>query len=352
MSKINIIEKVKILKPTVSQRVLRNHKSVYNVCFKHFKNDDFINNTKDIKTFFESRYTNIKSRKSNYYILKTICLSLDKKDKAEEIDCFCKDINKIMEEEKKKMLESIDKEEPVKPVPVIEEDEWEVKFQDIKQKYLNKKAEVSKFYQTDKKSYTIAQLKKIRDLLIMSFYCSCYLEDDLYTAPNPPRRNEIRFMYLHTGEIRNQTGHNYNFIIKPISNLDYYHKITYTKYKESAKIHHGVQNIKLCEEIKEVLRMYLKTHKNIIDKSEPLLFMKNMYVCDIKNRYKYSTEAWSKLLKNITGYTCNEIRKTFVSKTYKKLMPRTNAIQQLAYRMGHNVKTALEHYNKIPKKVK
>jgi len=348
MSKINIIEKVKILKPTVSQRVLRNHKSVYNVCFKHFKNDDFINNTKDIKTFFESRYTNIKSRKSNYYILKTICLSLDKKDKAEEIDKFCKEINKVLEQEKKKMLESIDKEEPVKPVPAIEEDEWEMKFQDIKQKYISKKAEVSKFYQTDKKSYTIGQLKKIRDLMIMTFYCSCYCEEDLYTAPNPPRRNEIRLMRLHSGFVPQSVKHDYNLIIKPITNMDYYHRILYCNYKQSAKKCYGAQSVLLSLELKQVLRMYLNTHKKII--KNKMLFHHGMYDCSDKKQY--TTESWSKLLKRITGYTCNEIRKTFVSKTYKKLMPRNNAIHQLAYRMGHNVKTALEHYNKIPKKVK
>jgi DNA-binding transcriptional regulator GbsR (MarR family) len=348
MSKIDIIEKVKVLKPTVSIRVLRNHKSVYNVCYKHFKNDDFINNTNDIKTFFESRYENIKSRKANYYILKTICLSLDKKDKAEEIDKFCKEINKTLEQEKKKMLESIDKEEPKKPVPAIEEDEWEVKFQDIKQKYLNLKSEVSKFYQDDKENYTIGQLKKLRNLLIMSIYCSCYCEEDLYTAPNPPRRNEIRLLRLHSGPVPQTYNHAYNLVVRPVKNMNYYHNILYCNYKQKAKQCYGAQSILLSEELKKVLRMYLNTHKNII--KNRMMFCQGYYdCCDIKH---YTTESWSKLLKRITGYTCNEIRKAFVSKTYKKLMPRNNAIQQLAYRMGHNVKTAIEHYNKIPKNIK
>lgn len=341
MSKIDIIEKVKALKPTVSQRVLRNHRSVYNVCFKKFKNDDFIFKPEEVKTFYEEKYTNIKSRKSNYYILKTIAISLGKKDMSNKYDTYAKQINKILEDEKKKMLEKIDKPTPVKP----EEDEWELKFQNIKTTYLNMKKETIALFKQNKKSHTIEELKKFRNFAIASFYCSCFLEDDLYSAKNPPRRNEIRNIIVgRSMKIVSKGNYDKNKLLRPVSNIPYFKQIVYADYKKSAQKIHGIQRLPVCNEINVALKMYLKTHKGLINYR---LFVQNVYYK--KGQSIYQSEAWSKLLKRLLGYSCNEIRKTFVSKAYKTIIPQSNAIKQLAYRMGHSFHTAMEHYNKIPK---
>ena len=342
MSKIDIIETVKTLKPSVSQRVLRNHKSVYNVCYKHFKNDDFINKPEDVKKFYEEKYKNIKSRKSNYYILKTIAIALDKKELSIKYDSYAKLINKILEDEKKKTLEQIDK----PPVKIVEKDEWDIKFDNIKNKYIEAKKEILKLFKKDKTAYTIKELQKFRDFTILAFYCSCFIEKDLYYSKNPPRRNEIRRITIGKSMKYkvNKSNIDFNILLRPVSNIPYFKTIIYGDYKKSAMKTHGVQFLKISDEINEALYMYLKSHKNILTTK---LFLQNIYT-NQPNQI-YSSEAWSKLLKRLIGYSCNDIRKSYITKTYKKLMPKNNAIKQMAYRMGHSFHTAIEHYNKIPK---
>jgi hypothetical protein len=349
MSKINIIEKVKAIKPTVSNRVLCNHKSVYNICFKHFKNDSFLENTEAIKQFFETRYKNIKSRKSNYYILKTICIALGKNKEADLIDSYAKEINKILEKEKKKMLESIDI--PKKPNQV--HDMYDLIYEDIKNRYIKAKKEVYDFYDDKKISYTLDQLKKIRNLLIFSIYCSCYCDEDKYSSINPPRRNEIRLLHIYPYKLltRQAKLHNRNYIMKPIKNANIFTGIKYCCYKQTAKKCHGIQTLKISKEINKILNMYLKTHTKLL-KGIDMLFPKAIYEGNRLNIQLYTPESWSKLLSRIIGYGCNDIRKAFVTKTYKTLMPSNNSVKQLAYRMGHTFSTAMEHYNKIPKNIK
>jgi hypothetical protein len=346
MSKIDIYKKVKELKPTVSERVLRNHRSVYNVCFKHFKNDDFINKPEEVKKFYLKKYKNIKSRKSNFYILKTVAISLDKKDIANKFDGYAKEINKFLENEKKKMLEKIDK-----PAPVVkpEDDEWDLKFKEIKNCYLKIKKEAQDLFKENKKAHTIEELKKFRNYAIASFYCACFCEDDLYCAKNPPRRNEIRNIIVgNSMKIVSKGIFKNNIILRPVSNIPIFKTVAYGDYKKSAHKIHGLQRIPICKDISNAIFIYLKTHKGLITDK---LFVKNLYFKN-KEPVIFNSEAWSKLLKRLLGYSCNEIRKTFVTRTYKTIMPQNNAIKQLAYRMGHSFQTAIEHYNKIPKVLK
>jgi hypothetical protein len=348
-SEIDIKAIVKNLKPKVSDRVLKNHQSVYNVCFKNFKNDDFINKPDEIKKFYEERYKNIKSRKSNYYILKTICIAMDKKDVANKLDEYAKAINKILEDEKKAILTKIDKEDKPKEVNDKKIDPWEEIFKDLKSTYLNLKKEALDLYDPNKSSYTFQQLKKIRNWAIASFYIGCFIEDDLYSVRNPPRRNEIRLIRL-SGYL-NPKSPVKNYLIKPLKNLYYFSHLLYNEYKQSAFKIHGSQSLKVCKEITHSVTIYLKTHqKFLIGK---YLFPNYMYAPNAKVMYQpYDSAAWSKLLKRIIGHSCNDCRKAFVTKAYKTVMPQDNSIKQLAYRMGHSFATAMEHYNKIPKNIK
>ena len=346
-SEIDIQAIVKVIKPKVSDRVLKNHNSVYNVCFKNFKNDDFINKPEEIKKFYEERYKNIKSRKSNYYILKTICIAMGKKDVANKLDEYAKAINKILEDEKKATLEKIDKKEKPKIKQIKETDPWEELFQSLKTTFLNMKKEALELYDPKKSSYTFKELKIIRNWAIASFYLGCFTEDDLYRVRNPPRRNEIRSMRIMSKVGPKSAAKNY--LIKPIKNLDYFSTIIYNEYKESALNIHGQQHLKVCKEIREAVAVYLKTHQHFLKRGK-LLFPANMY--KLNEFYQpYNSEAWSKLLKRIIGHSCNDCRKAFVTKAYKTLMPRDNSVRQLAYRMGHSFATAMEHYNKIPKNI-
>ena len=343
---MNIVEAIKNIKPFLKEKTLKNYQTSFNVCKKHFNKNMYYKNPDQVLKFYETKYKNILSRKTNLHAQALICKAFKDFENEKKYIKYAKDIENKLKSEKKKKLES-NQEKPIEKKP--EENKKEIiidDFEIIKNKFSDQEKKVYEFYKEDKKEYTIKQLKEIQKLAIMSLYSTCFFSDNLYNVTNPPRRLEYRFLKLINGKIPKKNNE-FNFLVKNNNNKKIH--LMFNKYKANAFKIHGIQKLSCNDKLINILDIYLKTHNKLIEKNG-LIFPQNLY--NNKPQQVYNDFQWSKLIKKYFDLNVNKIRKAFVTRAYSSpKLPETIILEKLAYKMGHSLKTALTEYRKTTKKI-
>jgi hypothetical protein len=321
---MNIVEAIKKIKPFLKEKTLKNYQTSFNVCKKHFNKNMYYKNPEEVLIFYETKYKNILSRKTNLHAQALICKAFKDFENEKKYIKYAKDIENKLKLEKKKLLES-NEEKPEKP----KENKKEIIIEDF---------EIIKNKFSD-------QLKEIQKLAIMSLYSTCFFSDNLYNVTNPPRRLEYRFLKLINGKIPKKNNE-FNFLIK--KNNKKMH-LMFNKYKANAFKIHGIQKLSCNDKLINILDIYLKTHNKLLEKNG-LIFPQNLY--NNKPQQVYNDFQWSKLIKKYFELNVNKIRKAFVTRAYSSpKLPETIILEKLAYKMGHSLKTALTEYRNTTKKI-
>lgn len=345
---MSIATNIKNIKPTISDKTLKNYLASYNVCRKHFEDISYYENPEEVLKFYTTRYINIKSRKTNLHAQALICKAQNKPKLAKSFEKYAKQIEMKLKNDKKKLIEKIiDKN--IDPIKLIVEDKSLSSFNTIKDIFKKHEQKVLTFYNKTKTTYTIKQLKDIQQYAIMALYCNSFFEKELFKSKNPPRRLEYRYMKFVEGRVNKTTlNKDFNYLIKPQKKLNKY-RLLFNVYKANAFKVHGQQQFLCGSKLEKILTIYLKTHNSMLLNNN-LLFPQNMY--NSKDDKVYNDFQWSKMVKKYFGVSVNQIRKAFVTETYSSpKLPQTIILERLAYKMGHTFKTAMTDYRKVEKKI-
>jgi len=342
-----VIDLIKKLRPNIKDKTLKNYVSSYNVCFKYFKDSDYLTKPKDVIKFYKERYPKITTRKTNLHAQALLSRAYNHLG-SEKI--FLKEAKKIedsLKKEKEKLLEEAMKNPPEPIDNSVASSKEILNFDLVKQLFSEQEQLVNKFYNDKKKTFTIKELKEISKLAIMALNASSFFEADLYKAKNPPRRLEYRFLKFHEGRLLKKNNNpDTNYLHKPNKKLNIY-KFIFNKYKAKAFSSHGVQKLTINSKLYKILKMYLRTHNKLFIENG-LMFAQNMY--NTNEQKLYDDSQWSKKIKSYFTISQNDIRKAFITKTYSQpTLPPTIVLKALAKKMGHSLNTALSEYRKTPK---
>ena len=343
MSKV--VDVIRKLKPNIKEKTLKNYVSSYNVCIKFFKDSDYLKKPKDVLKFYKDRYPKVTTRKTNLHAQAMLARAYNHLGSEKIFLQEAKKIEDSLNKEKEKLLEEVMK-NPPSPIKASSNDVI-LNFDLVKDKFSKQEILVNSFYDSKKNTYTIKQLKEISKLAIMALYASSFFENDLYKASNPPRRLEYRFLKYHEGRLKKiDNDSNFNYLHKPNRKINAY-RFIFNRYKAKAFSAHGVQKLTVNSKLKNILKIYVRTHKKLLEENG-LLFAQNMY--NTQDQKLYEDAQWSKKIKSYFGININDIRKAFVTKTYSQPnLPQTIVLQALAKKMGHSLITALNEYRKTPK---
>jgi len=347
-----VIDFIKKLRPNIKDKTLKNYVSSYNVCFKYFKDSDYLTKPKDVIKFYKERYPKITTRKTNLHAQALLSRAYNHLGSEKIFLKEAKKIEESLKKEKEKLLvEAINlPHDPPDHIKYIESPNKVISnFDLVKQLFSEQEQLVNKFYNDKKKTFTIKELKEISKLAIMALNASSFFEADLYKAQNPPRRLEYRFLKFHEGRLLKKNNNpDTNYLHKPNKKINIY-KFIFNKYKAKAFSSHGVQKLTINSKLYKILKMYLRTHNKLFIENG-LLFPQNMY--NTNEQKLYDDSQWSKKIKSYFTISQNDIRKAFITKTYSQpTLPPTIVLKALASKMGHSLNTALSEYRKTPKQI-